>query len=117
MRREECWRSCRAGAMIDLAWEVQREVVSILGKYLGAMTVYLVGSRARGRTKPYADIDLLVMNDDPLTPQTRALLRYAFEESNIPFKVDIIENATITESFRKRLHRDCKAIEITANNK
>jgi len=57
----------------------------------------------RGGAKRHADIDLLVIRSKPLLPRERALVNTAFEESDIPFKVDILEWECLTPSFRRRL--------------
>ncbi len=92
--------------MIDLAPSVQAEIVEILRRRLGQTEVRLVGSRARGPAKRYADVDLLIMNPRPLPPLTRALLRTDFEESDIPYKVDLVEWADLSQPFRRRLEKE-----------
>ena len=89
--------------MIDLDVKTQRQVRRILDRYLPETEVRLVGSRARKGAKRQADIDLLVMRSKPLLPRERALLNTAFEESDIPFKVDVIEWELLTATFRLRL--------------
>ena len=92
--------------MIDLDPRSCAEVSRLLREYLPGQEVCLVGSRARGGAKRFADIDLLVMNQEPLPARTRALLKTAFEESDLPFKVDLVEWAGLSRSFRDRLKRD-----------
>jgi predicted nucleotidyltransferase len=89
--------------VIDLDAATRREVESIVGRFLPASEVRLVGSRARAGAKRNADIDLLVIRSKPLSPRERALVNTAFEESSVPFKVDVLEWACLTPSFRERL--------------
>ena len=89
--------------MIDLDVKTRNQVQRILNQYLPEAEVRLVGSRARRGAKPQADIDLLVMRSHPLLPRERALLNTAFEESDIPFKVDLLEWELLTTAFRLRL--------------
>jgi len=89
--------------MIDLDAATRQKVEFVLGRFLPETEVRLVGSRTRSRAKRQADIDLLVMRPEPLSPLERALLNTAFEESDIPFKVDVIEWGCLTLSFRQRL--------------
>ncbi len=89
--------------MIDLDDDTRRRVDEVLRHHLPDTEVRLVGSRARSGAKRHADIDLLAMRSEPLTPRQRALLNTAFEESNIPFKVDLLEWACIPPAFRDRL--------------
>ncbi len=89
--------------MIDLSTDCRLEVLGIVERYLPNYEVRVVGSRARGSAKRYSDIDLLVLNRQPLSPRIRALARTAFEESDIPYKVDLIEAADLDPAFRDRL--------------
>jgi type I restriction enzyme S subunit len=89
--------------MIDLDSETRNKVEVLIRRFLPNDEVRLVGSRARAGAKRHADIDLLVMRSRPLTLRERALLGTAFEESDIPFKVDVIEWSSLSPDFRRRL--------------
>ena len=89
--------------MIDLAPGIKEDVTRILREYLPHAEVRLVGSRAKGDAKPYADVDLLIIADKPLSPEIRALLNTAFEESNIPYKVDLLDDYDLSSQFRAAL--------------
>ena len=89
--------------MIDLDSASRGEIDRILDRHLPGIEVRLVGSRANGPAKRYADIDLLVMCDEPLPVIQRALLNNAFEESALPFRVDVMEWPCLSPSFRARL--------------
>jgi predicted nucleotidyltransferase len=96
--------------LIDLSSYVRADVIDILRRHLGSQPVYLVGSRARGPAKRFADIDLLLMNDHPLSPTERALLRNDFEESDIPYKVDLLEWTELSPGFRERLRQEAELL-------
>lgn len=52
--------------------------------------IYLFGSRARGDASEYSDIDIAIKGDRPLR-NALAKARFAIEESQIPYKVDLID--------------------------
>ncbi|WP_297454347.1 nucleotidyltransferase domain-containing protein [Persephonella sp.] len=52
--------------------------------------VYLFGSRAEGRNTQYSDIDLAFDLDKDISGKL-SQLRYILEESNLPYKVDIVD--------------------------
>ena len=52
--------------------------------------VYLFGSRAEGKNTPYSDIDLAFESDKYISKKL-SQLRYILEESNLPYKVDIVD--------------------------
>jgi predicted nucleotidyltransferase len=85
----------------DLGAKETAMVKEILQAHLpeGA-AVNLVGSRANGRAKPYSDVDLLVDAGRPLSPDEDRTLRFVFEDSDLPYKVDIIDRHSISHEFR-----------------
>jgi len=52
--------------------------------------VYLFGSRARGDNTPFSDVDIAVHSESDIGEKL-TLLRELLEESNFPFKVDIVD--------------------------
>ena len=63
--------------------------------------IRVIGSRASGQAKPFSDLDLAIMGDEPLSLQVRGALRDDFDESDLPFTVDLVEWATASEAFRR----------------
>jgi predicted nucleotidyltransferase len=64
-----------------------------------------VGSRASGRRlKRFSDLDLAV--EGKLTWPERAQVSDAFEESLLPFKVDVVELDMVDADFRERIAKD-----------
>jgi len=93
----------RGETMMDLDAATRKKVERVFGRLPPDTEVRLVGSRTRNGAKRQADIDLLVMRPKPLSPRERALLNTAFEESGIPFRVDVLEWECLTASFRRQL--------------
>jgi len=60
-----------------------------------------MGSRVTGPAKRFSDLDLVVMGEEPLALRTLAELRDAFDDSDLPFSVDIVEWASASEPFRR----------------
>ncbi|NBT85710.1 MAG: nucleotidyltransferase domain-containing protein [Alphaproteobacteria bacterium] len=62
--------------------------------------VWVFGSRLKPTIKPFADLDLAIdCNQKPLSFALMADLRRAFEESSLPYKVDIVDMNTINSDF------------------
>jgi type I restriction enzyme S subunit len=81
-------------------WE---ELSSILSAHLPGRRVWAFGSRATGlRVKRYSDLDLLI-DGDSLTFREAAFLDEALDESRLPFRVDVVQAATLTPEFRARI--------------
>ena len=78
----------------------------ILREHVPALEVHVFGSRAAWNARETSDLDLALMTAQPLSIDRTARLRAAFTDSDLPFRVDIVDWATASESFRKqiRLH-------------
>ena len=90
-------------ALSPAEWKI---VLEILSTHLPGREVWAYGSRARGtRLKRFSDLDLAV-EGPPLSFAVRSDLAGAFDESNLPFKVDITEAASLDLGFRARIETD-----------
>jgi type I restriction enzyme S subunit len=81
-------------------WEI---VASILRRHVPDRDVWAFGSRVSGRVKPYSDLDLAIAGEGPLPFSTLDALCMDFEDSPLPFKVDVLDLAGISTSFRERI--------------
>jgi uncharacterized protein len=77
-------------------------VRELLHRYLPGVEVRAFGSRAGGDPKPASDLDLIIVSAQPLAPRMHALLADAFAESDLPFKVDVVDASTADPAFRAR---------------
>jgi uncharacterized protein len=68
--------------------------------------VSLFGSRARGDARRASDIDLALIGETPLPLDELARARQSLEESNIPFRVDLLDYATVSPSLRRSIDRE-----------
>jgi type I restriction enzyme, S subunit len=82
------------------------EIHRILRTCVPEYEVWAFGSRAKWTAKPYSDLDLAILTDKPLSLQQAAELRSALDESTIPIKVDFVDWAATSESFRKIIEAD-----------
>jgi type I restriction enzyme S subunit len=81
-------------------WE---ELNSILSAHLPGRRVWAFGSRATGRrVKRFSDLDLLIEGAG-LSLREAALLDEALDESRLPFKVDVVQMATLMPEFCARI--------------
>lgn len=61
--------------------------------------VTVFGSRAGGRVKPFSDLDLVLEGPARLSLSLLGTLADAFDESLLPFKVDLVDRLSVSESF------------------
>lgn len=97
--------------MIDVTPEHLRIVFSILLKYVPEHEVLAFGSRVNQKPKKHSDLDLVIKTDSPLPVKTLALLRDAFSESNLPFKVDIVDWSRISKNFQKIIEEKFEVLQ------
>ncbi len=100
---------------IDIAADNLQQVLEILKRHAADRVVCVFGSRATHTAKKFSDLDLVVMGDTPLSSVVLAAMHDDFDESALPFKVDIVDWATTSESFRKII--DASAIQIVPSLK
>jgi predicted nucleotidyltransferase len=67
---------------------------------------YVFGSRAFGTTKRASDLDLAIDAGRPMTATETLALADAFDESNLPYRVDMVDMQTVNASFKAIIDRD-----------
>jgi uncharacterized protein len=89
-------------AALDLAPEHRQIVLNILAANLPPNSaVWVFGSRASGRARRYSDLDLAIDAGRRLTLDDFARLTEAFGDSDLPFKVDVVDWLAIDDRFRR----------------
>lgn len=85
---------------LALASHEAATVRAILVRHLPAgVEVAVFGSRAGGKVKPASDLDLALLADGPLPLEVLAELAEAFDESSLPWKVDLVDRACVSPEF------------------
>jgi predicted nucleotidyltransferase len=92
---------------LNLSADHRRIVLDILDTHLpAAAAVWAFGSRANGRARRYSDLDLAIDAGRRLTVDETAILREAFDESDLPYRVDIVDWQAISPEFRRLIAAD-----------
>ncbi len=90
---------------IELTPAQQNIIENLLQRRLPETEIWAYGSRVKGTAKPWSDLDLVVFaNSDQRNAV--AELREAFEESDLPFRVDLFIWNDIPESFRENIEKE-----------
>jgi restriction modification system DNA specificity domain protein len=84
-------------------WEI---VQRILQEHVPNLEVWAFGSRAKWNAKAFSDLDLAIITDEPLPIDTSAALNEAFSESDLPWKVDVVDWASVGDGLKKAIKRD-----------
>ncbi len=91
---------------------VELDIVrTILARHVPEREVRAFGSRVSGPAKKFSDLDLAVMGETSISSSILADLEEAFRESDLPFKVDVVEWATTKENFRRIIEREYVVVQ------
>lgn len=63
--------------------------------------IFIFGSRATGKAKKFSDYDVGIIGKKPVEWKTLSLIDEVFEESDIPFKIDLVDFFLVSENFKK----------------
>ncbi|MEW9298621.1 nucleotidyltransferase domain-containing protein [Acetobacter oryzifermentans] len=91
---------------IDITPEERAIVLRILNEIVPDREVRAFGSRVTGKAKPFSDLDLAIMGDEPLSLETRAQLEEAFSESELPWKVDVLDWVLVDNGFHEIIRKN-----------
>lgn len=100
------------GQPIDIAPAYLEMVRDILDEHVPGCEVRAFGSRATWVAKDYSDLDLAVVGDQPIKWRVLGRLKDAFEESTLPFRVDVLDWHDISDNFREIIRGDCTVIKM-----
>ena len=87
---------------IDLTAAQRKEVAALLQRYLPDTEVWAYGSRVKFTAKPHSDLDMVAFASKEQS-QAVANLREAFEESYLPFRVDLFVWDEVPEGFHRNI--------------
>ena len=93
---------------IDIRSQDIKIIRQILTKYLSPETeIWVFGSRAKGTARPFSDLDLVInANHHPLSIRVMTQLLDEFEESDLPYKVDIVDWNTVDNEFKTLIYNE-----------
>lgn len=91
-------------------------VTHILQEQVPTLEVWAFGSRAKRSAKPYSDLDLALITQKPLSLEKLANLSEAFDTSDLPIRVDVVDWASASETFRKIIAKDKVVVQQADNN-
>ncbi|QWF72206.1 nucleotidyltransferase domain-containing protein [Methylomonas paludis] len=87
-------------------------LLKLLQQFLPAVRVWAFGSRIKGCAQTTSDLDLAVFAKPSQKPQVFAL-QEALEESNLPFRVDLLIWDDIPENFK--INIQAQFVELVAD--
>jgi type I restriction enzyme S subunit len=87
---------------IDITPQQRKIIKSLLMRHIPGVSVWAYGSRVKWTSRPDSDLDLIAFS----APEQRgkiSALKEAFEESSLPFRVDLLVWDEVPEDFRQNI--------------
>lgn len=69
--------------------------------------IFAFGSRVNNTSQRYSDLDLVLKYKSKIPQKTYYQIMDAFEESDLPFRVDLLDWARISPKFRNNIENEC----------
>ena len=73
--------------------------------------LYAFGSRIKGNARCGSDLDLVVKSSEHLDAKNLALLKEAFEESSLPYAVDLLDARLLSEDFLSTIMEEAELLD------
>lgn len=98
--------------MINIVPEHLQIVKDVLKKYIPNYEVRAFGSRVKDYNKTYSDLDLVIMSDQAVAKKVLYKIEEEFSESDLPFRVEILDWQTISENFQQIISRKYEIVQL-----
>lgn len=89
---------------IEMSPAQSTELAQLLDRYLPNVQVWAFGSRVKGTARTNSDLDLVIFSR-PEQEQALYSLREALEESNLPFRVDLLVWDNLPDNFKTNIEQ------------
>lgn len=98
--------------MIDVSPAQLQMILDILEAHVPEYEVRAFGSRVTQTAKPYSDLDLVIVASSKLPFRELAALQTAFEESDLPYRVEVLDWQAISPEFKQVIDRGYEVIQL-----
>ena len=88
--------------LIDITVKEKQVILGLLSKYIPGVEVWVYGSRVKFTSVPSSDLDMVIFTKQDQRNQVSDL-KEAFEESDLPFRVDLFVWDDVPERFHKNI--------------
>ena len=96
--------------MINVPQDHLLTIKRMLQNHVPDVEVRAFGSRVSGTIKEYSDLDLVIVGEFKIDPKVLMQLKDDFEESDIPFRVEILDWHSISDEFRRIIEQRYEVI-------
>jgi len=96
---------------LNIDEKILASIKKILSTFVPEYEVRAFGSRVEGKAKKYSDLDLVIVGKEKIENTELRHLREAFEESKIPFRVEILDWHRVSDSFKKVIEKRYEVLQ------
>ena len=86
--------------MIQVSQKELQIIDDIVSRLAPDCDVLIFGSRCHGKANEYSDLDLAFAAEGRLGLKRRFRLEDAFSESNLPYRIDLLDYHAVSPEFR-----------------
>ncbi len=81
----------------------EKDIKDIIFKFIdpNEYKIFIFGSRVAGKARKFSDYDVGIIGKKPVEWKKLSLIDEVFEESDIPFKIDLVDFSLVSENFKK----------------
>ncbi|EKE14798.1 MAG: DNA polymerase beta subunit [uncultured bacterium] len=89
--------------MIMIDEKTKNIIKKIIFRFLDSQKnkVFIFGSHALGNAVKFSDIDIGIQSDKVIDLIELSAIEEVFEESDLPYKVEVVDFSTVSEQFKK----------------
>ena len=91
---------------VDIGPADLETVRRVLREHVPGLEVWAFGSRVSWTARETSDLDIALMTTEPLNVMRLAEMREAFVQSDLPFRVDIVDWSPTSKFFRRVIEQD-----------
>ena len=81
-------------------------IKGIISPYFEKYGFYFYGSRVRGDFRPLSDLDIMIKGKTPVCPDDFEALKEAFDSSDLPYIVNLVDFNNISDEFYQMIKND-----------
>ncbi len=86
----------------------ENQIITIIQSVLNSqpLEIILYGSRATGKAHSSSDYDIALKSSQLIPRSKLSLIREKMEESNIPYKIDVVDYAVVSSKLQAIIDKD-----------
>ena len=92
--------------MINFSLKEKEFIVKNILRLLPKGKIIAFGSRIQGTAKKYSDLDIAIFQEQKIPLRVLSNLSEFFSESELPYKIDLVDGTRIDEEFRELIKKN-----------